>query len=174
MQRMSSICLSQLTYNVLFWFYFIAHFVNLYLFTFCVRIKIIMIITSLLHQSDTNINVNVIHISFANMWQMLNNKKNIIIVINYEVVYNIWIDINPFLQSRYTKAIFAQIIVEISASKKRPKVICHEPFERLSVRLSIIPSCSVRSVTNESRILDLYLLGHISSARFYRACRHAR
>ena len=37
MQRMSSICVSQLTFNVLFWFYFIAHFVYLYLCTFRVR-----------------------------------------------------------------------------------------------------------------------------------------
>ena len=43
MQRMSSICLSQLTFNVLFWFYFIAHFVYLYLCTFHVRIKIMII-----------------------------------------------------------------------------------------------------------------------------------
>ena len=41
MQRMSSICLSQ--FNVLFWFYFIAHFVYLYLCIFRVRIKIIII-----------------------------------------------------------------------------------------------------------------------------------
>ena len=41
---MSMILLSQLTFNVLFWSYFIAYFVYLYLCTFRVRIKIIIII----------------------------------------------------------------------------------------------------------------------------------
>ena len=51
---MSSICLPQLTFNVLFWFYFIAHFVYLYLCSFRVRIKIIIMIKDFLSNSILN------------------------------------------------------------------------------------------------------------------------
>ena len=44
-------------------------------------------------------NVNDVHISTANILQIVKNKENEIIVINYEVVYDIAIDTNPFLYS---------------------------------------------------------------------------
>ena len=48
--------LTQLTFNVLCWFYFIAHFVYLYLCTFRVRIKIIIIIWKRMRASFSDVN----------------------------------------------------------------------------------------------------------------------